>query len=124
MATSTTGSLRQHAEQLAQRLGLLDRLDGGDDQMQREQDQADADADAAEIARARLAALVEGDQRRPGRTPAQGPTTLKVSTCTISVVPTLAPSVTASAGTSDMKPAAMKLVRHQAPWRCCFAAGR
>ena len=40
--------------------------------------------------------------------------TLKVSTCTISVVPTLAPSVTASAGTSVMKPPAMKLVHIKA----------
>ncbi len=36
--------------------------------------------------------------------------TLKVSTWTISVVPTLAPRVTASAVTSVMKPPAMKLV--------------
>ncbi len=36
--------------------------------------------------------------------------TLKLNTCTISVVPTLAPSVTARAGTIVIKPAAMKLV--------------
>ena len=40
--------------------------------------------------------------------------TLKVSNCTISVVPTLAPRMAASAVTSDMKPAAMKLVHIKA----------
>jgi hypothetical protein len=35
---------------------------------------------------------------------------LNVSTCTISVLPTLAPSVTASAGANVMNPAAMKVV--------------
>lgn len=42
--------------------GFLDRLDGGDDEVERQQDQADADSHAPEIARARLTAAVEGNE--------------------------------------------------------------
>ena len=49
---------------------------------------------------------------------------LKDSTCTISVVPTLAPSMIASASRERQRALRRERRRHQRRWRCCSAAPR
>ena len=75
--------------------------------MQRQQHQAEADEDAADILDAGARAAAESDEADDERTGATA-AILNDRTCTISVVPTLAPSMIASAGTRPTRPSAAK----------------
>ena len=82
-------------------------------QVQRQQHQAEADGDPPEIAH--LLALARGGRRARPASTSGGKTavTSKDSSCTISAVPTLAPSIAASAGASADRPGRGEGADHQ-----------
>ena len=85
-------------EQYAHRWRLLSRSQRVDENVQCQQHKAEADGNAAKRTRKTLAANAESDEPDNESTGAAAEI-LKERTCTISVVPTFAPSMIASAGT-------------------------